>query len=244
MKERLLAEDIKQQQYFEAVPAPSPEKDEGTREMFTLLPFIIGGGQNTERWYFEHISKITKYKFKVIPEYFGMESNYAMVFPQKIKKVLKDNVDVMIFCVFDWDTIHDSKTERMKYVEFGDQFETEIANGTVRICRNMPSIEYWFLLHFENYTGLLKNYRDISNRLAPFIKSCFPDPTINFTKLLKAEKHLKDSTWVQNLCNHGKLNKAIKQAENNIKAAIVAGDLDKQSYSFLYKAFKYYPNTL
>jgi hypothetical protein len=47
MKERELAEDIKQQQYFEAVPAPSPVKDEGTREMGPLYPFLISGGTNT-----------------------------------------------------------------------------------------------------------------------------------------------------------------------------------------------------
>jgi len=99
MKERELAEDIKQQQYFEAVPAPSPEEDEGTREMGPLYPFLISGGTNTERY-------------------------------------------------------------------------------------------------------------------------------------------LEDSTWVKNLCSDGKLDTAIKRAEDNIKAAEEAGDLGNHSYSYVYKVFK------
>ena len=63
MKERELAEVVEQQQYFEAVPAPSPEEDEGTRDMGSLYPFLISGGTNTERYYFTHINDTTEYKY-------------------------------------------------------------------------------------------------------------------------------------------------------------------------------------
>ena len=115
---------------------------------------------------------------------------------------------------------------------------TEIDNGNVVICPSIPSIEYWFLLHFEDKTDLLKDYRAISNILAPYIKPCFADPTKNLKKLLKQEKYLQDSTWVKSLCSDGKLDTAIKRAEDNIKAAEEAGDLANQSYSYVYKAFK------
>ena len=88
----------------------------------------------------------------------------------------------------------------------------------------MPSIEYWFLLHFEDKTDLFKNYRAISNILAPYIKPCFADPTKNLKKLLKQEKYLQDSTWVKNLCFGGKLDAAIERAEDNINAAVAADD--------------------
>ena len=52
------------------------------------------------------------------------------------------------------------------------------------------------------------------------------------------EKYLKDSTWVKNLCADGKLDTAIKRAEDNIKTAEEAGDLKNQSYSYVYKVFK------
>ena len=238
MEERELAEVVEQQQYFEAVPAPSPEEDEGTRDMGPLYPFLISGGTNTERYYFTHINDTTKYKFNIKPEYFADESNYTEAFPKRINEILNANTDPKIFCVFDWDTIYGNDAKIKKHEDFEKQFQTEIDNGNVVICPSMPSIEYWFLLHFEDKTDLLKDYRAISNILAPYIKPCFADPTKNLKKLLKQEKYLQDSTWVKNLCSNGKLDAAIKRAEDNIKAAEKAGDLANQSYSYVYKAFK------
>jgi len=238
MKERELAEVVEQQQYFEVVPAPSPEEDEGTRDMGPLYPFLISGGTNTERYYFTHINDTTEYKFNIRPKYFADESNYTEAFPKRIKEILNANTDPKIFCVFDWDTIYGIDAKIKKHEDFEKQFRTEIDNGNVVICPSMPSIEYWFLLHFEDKTDLLKDYRAISNILAPYIKPCFADPTKNLKKLLKQEKYLQDSTWVKNLCSDGKLDTAIKRAEDNIKAAEEAGDLANQSYSYVYKAFK------
>ena len=238
MEERELAEVVEQQQYFEAVPAPSPEEDEGTRDMGPLYPFLISGGTNTERYYFTHINDTTEYKFNIRPKYFADESNYTEAFPKRIKEILNANTDPKIFCVFDWDTIYGIDAKIKKHEDFEKQFQTEIDNGNVVICPTMPSIEYWFLLHFEDKTDLLKDYRAISNILAPYIKPCFADPTKNLKKLLKQEKYLQDSTWVKNLCSDGKLDTAIKRAEDNIKAAEEAGDLANQSYSYVYKAFK------
>ena len=238
MKERQLAEDIKQQQYFEAVPVPSPEKDEGTREMGPLYPFLISGGTNTERYYFTHINDTTGYKFNIRPKYFADESNYTEAFPKRIKEILDANTDAKIFCVFDWDTIYGDEAKLKKHEDFEKLFQTEISNGSVIICPSMPSIEYWFLLHFEDYTGLLKNYSAVSGRLAQYIKPCFPDSSKGLKQLLKKAKYLKDSIWVKNLCSNGKLDTAIKRAEVNIKAAEEAGDLENQSYSYVYKVFK------
>ena len=238
MEERELAEVVEQQQFFEAVPSPSPEEDEGTRDMGPLYPFLISGGTNTERYYFTHINDTTEYKFNIRPKYFADESNYTEAFPKRIKEILNANTDPKIFCVFDWDTIYGIDAKIKKHEDFEKQFRTEIDNGNVVICPSMPSIEYWFLLHFEDKTDLLKDYRAISNILAPYIKPCFADPTKNLKKLLKQEKYLQDSTWVKNLCSDGKLDAAIKRAEDNIKAAEDAGELKNQSYSFVYKAFK------
>lgn len=238
MEERELAEVVEQQQYFEAVPASSPEGDEGTRDMGPLYPFLISGGTNTERYYFTHINDTTEYKFNIRPKYFADESNYTEAFPKRIKEILNANTDPKIFCVFDWDTIYGIDAKIKKHENFEKRFRTEIDNGNVVICPSMPSIEYWFLLHFEDKTDLLKDYRAISNILAPYFKPCFADPTKNLKKLLKQEKYLQDSTWVKNLCSDGKLDAAIKRAEDNIKAAEEAGDLANQSYSYVYKAFK------
>ena len=238
MEERELAEVVEQQKFFEAVPTPSPEEDEGTRDMGPLYPFLISGGTNTERYYFTHINDTTEYKFNIRPKYFADESNYTEAFPKRIHEILSANTDPKIFCVFDWDTIYGIDAKIKKHEDFEKQFRTEIDNGNVVICPSMPSIEYWFLLHFEDKTDLLKNYRAISNILAPYIKPCFADPTKNLKKLLKQEKYLQDSTWVKNLCSDGKLDAAIERAEDNIKSAEKAGELKNQSYSYVYKAFK------
>ena len=235
--ERELEEGIEQKPYFEANSAPSPVPDEGTREMGELYPFLISGGSNTERYYFTHINDTTEYKFNIRPQYFGDESNYTETFPKRIKEILKTNNDSKIFCVFDWDTIFGDETKLKKHEAFIRLFETEISEEIVSICPSMPSIEYWFLLHFENYTALLKDYSAVSNRLAPHIKQCFPDPSKGLKQLLKKEKYLKNATWVKNLCSDGKLIEAINRAEENIKKAIEAGELENQSYSYVYKVF-------
>lgn len=238
MEERELSEAVDQLHYFETAPVPSTEEDEGTREMGPLYPFLISGGTNTERYYFTHINDTTDYHFNIRPKYFADESNYTEAFPKRIKEVLDTNTDAKIFCVFDWDTIYGDEINLNKHEIFEKQFETEISTGCVTICPSMPSIEYWFLLHFEDYSNLLKDYRAISRKLSPHIKPCFPAPSIPLKKLLKSGKYLKDSTWVINLCSNGKLDDAIKRAEKNITDAVANGDLEQHSYSYVYKVFK------
>lgn len=238
MEEREIAEVAKKQPYFEAAPPLEPEQDNGTREMGELYPFLISGGTNTERYYFTHINDTTEYKFNIRPRYFGDESNYIETFPKRIKEVLSANNDAKIFCVFDWDTIYGNETNLRKHKAFEEQFKDEVSNGTLTICPSMPSIEYWFLLHFENYTKLLKSYGEVAGILAPYMKSCFSDPTVPFKKLLKREKYLSEAMWVKNLCTDGKLESAIELAEKNIESAIANGKLAEQSYSYVYKVFK------
>jgi len=239
MEERELAEVVEQQQYFKAVEAPSPEQDEGTREMGPLYPFLISGGTNTERYYFTHINDTTNYKFNIRPKYFADESNYTEAFPKRIKEILDANSDAKIFCVFDWDTIRGHQKNLKKHEAFVNMYKSEIENGSVVICPSMPSIEYWFLLHFENYTDLIKTCgTKLQKLLSPYMMPFFPDVKKKLLSLLKSEDYIKDSTWVKNLCANGKLDDAIKRAEDNIKAAIEADDLENQSYSYVYKVFK------
>lgn len=239
MEEREIAEGVEKQPYFEAVTVTEESKqDDGTREMGELYPFLISGGTNTERYYFTHINDKTDYKFNIRPRYFGDESNYTEAFPKRINEVLSANNDAKIFCVFDWDTIYGDEAKLKKHEVFMEQIKEDISNGTIVLCPSMPSIEYWFLLHFVNYTKLLKNYREVSAMLGQYMKDCFTDSAKPLKKLLKKEKYLEDSTWAENLCAEGKLDKAIERAEKNIMAAVEVGKLEEQSYSYVYKIFK------
>ena len=214
-------------------------ENKGSRIMRPLFPFIISGGKNTERYYFRHISDTTIYKFNIVPEYFGMESGYTEIFPNRIKKILKDNPEAQIFCVFDWDTVRGHKKNLEKHQAFVNQFKTEIDSGTVVVCPSMPSIEYWFLLHFENYTDLITSCgRKIQTLLSPYMMPYFPGSKKELLNLLKSEEYINKSEWVEKLCADGKLDKAIECAENNIAEAETNGDLNEHSYSFVYKVFK------
>lgn len=235
MAKRELKDDVIKQPFFEKVPLI--EEDEGLREMYPLRPFIISGGKNTERYYFKHISHITSFKFNIKPEYFGDESQYNVRFSEIVDEILQRNgEDARIFCVFDLDTIIGNKTRENSLKEFEKRVK-----GKATLCPSMPSIEYWFLLHFEDYCELLKDWSDISQKLAPYIRNYFPDSHgVALKKLLKSEKHVKDSAWVEELCKDGKLELAVSRAEKNIEAARNAGILEDQSYSFVYLVFKYY----
>lgn len=238
MKERELGETIEQKRFFEAVPAsPLPEQDEGKRDMGPLYPFLISGGTNTERWYFVHINDITDYKFNIIPKYFGEESSYTEVFPKRIKGILEKNIDAKVYCVFDWDTIFNNDDNLKKHKAFENEIRVDIDDGKVILCPSMPSIEYWFLLHFQNYTELIKTNGNAIGILAPHIKTWFSSDK-KLSKILKSEKYIKSPHWVENLCADGKLELAIQRAENNINTAKENNDLDNQSYTYVYKLFK------
>ena len=74
--------------------------------------------------------------------------------------------------------------------------------------------------------------------LKPYMMPFFPGANKKLINLLKDKKYINKPAWVIALCADGKLETAIKRAEDNIKAAKDSGNLDKQSYTFVYKAFK------
>lgn len=84
--------------YFPKQEIVTDSVELGSLELRPSYPFIVSGGRNTERYYFKHVSKITDYKFNVRPEYFGDESSYVDVFPERIKRILAEDADAKIFC--------------------------------------------------------------------------------------------------------------------------------------------------
>ncbi|MBR0285641.1 MAG: RloB domain-containing protein [Bacteroidales bacterium] len=238
MEVRELAEVDKRPQYFDSVPSQAESYDSGTREMGELYPFLICGGANTERFYFTHVNDITEYKFNIRPRYFGNESNYTESFPKIIREILDTNNDAKVFCVFDWETVFGNNTCLKKHQDFENQFNEEIDKGIVTICRTMPCIEYWFLLHFVDCNDFMRDYGSVANKLAPFLKPCFPDLGKPLKKIIKSEKYLRDSKWVEELCADGKLDLAVERAERTITASMMVGDLENHSYSFVYLLFK------
>ncbi|MCS2793805.1 RloB family protein [Bacteroides faecis] len=221
--------------YFTPAEQPSTEHDDGTRDMFPLAPFVVSGGRNTERYYFVHVNDLSeKYKFNIRPKYFGDESAYTEVFPQRIKEILSKNADAKVFCVFDMDTVCKYNLQD-KHKVFVASLQDEIDNGQVVLCDSMPSFEFWLLLHFVDYEGLLKNYSEVSQELAPYIKPYFEDSTKGLKKLLKKEKYLLDSTWVRKLLEEGRIEQAVERAKNCIARVMKE---EQYSYSNVFKIFE------
>jgi hypothetical protein len=222
--------------YFKSDEEAKPDINDGTRDMFPLAPFVVSGGRNTERYYFVHVNDLSaKYKFNIRPKYFGDESAYIEVFPVRIKEILSKNADAKVFCVFDMDTVV-KYGQQAKHKEFVDSLSKEIESGQVVLCDSMPSFEFWLLLHFVDYEGLLKDYPEVSQVLAPYIKPYFEDSTKGLKKLLKSEKYLQDSTWVKRLLDEGRLEQAIDRAKACIKR--VMSENGNQSYTNVFKAFE------
>lgn len=237
MARRILAKGAKPKKYFISHVA-SVGSDKGTRELFPSLPYIISGGEVTERYYFLHVSKEYERKFKVIPEFFGKESKLVQEFPKDIKKILSGDPDAKVFCVFDWDTFYQNETNLKKYNRFVNQVQSFIDNGNVTLCPSMPSFEYWFMLHFKNTTRLVRTCKEMVNNLKPYMYSYFSKTkNIDLFNVLKSHHCMENPNWFKKLCANGKLDETIKRAETNIKAAEKEGDLENQSYSYVYKAF-------
>lgn len=222
--------------YFAPMTPATKEVDEGARDMFPLAPFVISGGRNTERYYFIHVNDLSeKYKFNIRPKYFGDESAYTDVFPQRINEILLKNADAKIFCIFDMDTVYKYDLQD-KHEAFVDSLNTEIDNGQVVLCDSMPSFEFWLLLHFVDYEGLLKDYSEVSQLLTPYIKPYFKDSTKVLKKLLKSEKYLQYSTWIKRLLEEGRIEQAIERAKECLIRAMK--DEKLHSYSNVFKAFE------
>jgi hypothetical protein len=138
-------------------------------------------------------------------------------------------------CVFDMDTVVKYGLQS-KHQAFVDGLSDEIAQGKVVLCDSMPSFEFWLLLHFVDYQGLLKDYPEVSQELAPYIKPYFEASSKGLKKLLKSEKYLQDSTWVKRLLEEGRLEQAVARAKACLQRTMAENA--SQSYSNVFKAFE------
>ena len=168
--------------------------------------------------------------------------------------------------MFDLDTVLGNLTRekdvKRKYAVANkktfDEFKKKYENSeNVVLCPSMPCFEYWFLLHFTNDVTLYKTCGSVVKKLEPYIRHYFPDAILpnkvlfkmkkirNLDKvklgsILKTESYLDNDEWVRKLCSEGKLENAIRNAEENINLAQEKGLLDSQSYTYVFLPFKNY----
>lgn len=171
---------------------------------------IVGEGL-TELFYFKHLKQLMDYRCSVTPRLF--ENNSIEKIEKKIIELLKE--DVFVICVFDADVSRRSDAENRKLESLKKKYSK---NENVLLCDSLQSIEYWFLLHYEN---TCRHFKDSAATLAA-LKRYIPSYD-------KTRKYLEQDKWVKDLLSDNKMQRACVLAERYD---------DHESYSAIYKAIK------
>lgn len=168
-------------------------KKKSTRPLRPVLPYIIGAGI-TEKYYFGHLKRECNYQVEVRPKFFGSDNAYDM---QKwVENAL--SIGGTVICVFDMDTTRWDEAEKIRKERFLSIYGS---NPDVFLCGSMPSIEYWFLLHFERTNC----YYETSEKVIQKLRNHIP--------FEKTEKFLSKPGWVETLLAEGRMLQAMRHAE-------------------------------
>lgn len=175
-------------------------------------PITIIGEGLTEQYYFKHLHSIFKFRYSIRPYFFGVTSLKEM--DKKISEVIE--CCGIAVCVFDADVSERNDAEKKKLEKLRRKYGKK---ENVIICESLPSIEYWFLLHFCNTNRYFKDSKAVEHELVKFI-----------TQYDKSRNFLENEKWVADLCKDGKLELAQSRAETFSKL--------EGSYSNIYKIFE------
>lgn len=182
-----------------------------TKKYRNPIPVIIGAGI-TEQWYFTHLQNLLNLKVRIRPRFFGTENIHEL--DKKIAQVISEGT--VAICVFDADTAAISETEAKKV----EALKKKYANKKdVILCDSLPSIEYWFLIHYEDTNRHFANSHAAEVALRSYID--------NYEK---KDAFLKNPRWVADMIYGSKMNKAIARAK--------AYENTGASYSRVYKAIE------
>ena len=154
---------------------------------------IIGEGA-TERYYFTHLKRLRGYNYVCKPRNFTEQTFDEM--RKQIERVLADNG--IAVCVFDADVTRTRPAEKAKFEYLKRKYAD---NPAVILCDSMPSIEFWFLLHYLNtnrYFATSDDVIDVLHRYMP-----------NFSK---HQSFLSKEAWVSELLADNRLDTAIINA--------------------------------
>lgn len=172
---------------------------------------ILGEGM-TEQCYFTHIRTLFGYHYTIKPYFFSVTSLAEM--DKKITEAIADGG--FAIAVFDADVSSRNEVEKKKLESIRKKYAKK---KNVILCDSMTSIEYWFLLHFENTNRHFKDSAATEQELKKYI-----------TDYEKKVKFLQNIKWVSELCADEKLETAINRAK--------VFDHSGESYSDVYKAFE------
>ena len=168
-------------------------KKNASRKLREILPVVIGAGI-TEQWYFRHLKQMHGCRIDVRPRFFGSDTAYDM--EKLVEEVL--SIGGKVICVYDMDTTRTDAVEKERKEKFVAAYR---ANPNVILCGSLPSIEYWFLLHFEK----VNHYFASSEKVIEELKK--------YMLFEKTEKFLSKPGWVETLLADGRLQQAMRNAD-------------------------------
>ena len=180
-----------------------------TRSSRSPIPVIIGAGI-TEQWYFTHLRNLLDLRIKIRPRFFGTEDIKQL--DKKISQVV--NEGSIAICVVDTDTCEFNPTEKKKIDDLKKKYS---GKRNVVLCDSLPSLEYWFLLHYADTNKYFANCNALLQELKKFIP-----------EYKKSEAFLQSPKWVEDMTLEGKLATAVERSKKY--------EGQGGSYSNVYKA--------
>lgn len=186
-------------------------RKESTTQFKESIPTIIGAGI-TEKWYFTHLQAKYRVRMKIRPRFFGKETVFTL--EKKLTEVLKNGGRAIV--VFDADVSTWNKAEKERLETMKSKYAK---NNRVLLCDSMPSIEFWFLLHYVNTNRHFGTSKAVIMELVKHIK-----------EFDKTETFLKNQKWVDDMSADGRLESAAQRA--------VAFGTSGESYTNVWKAMQ------
>lgn len=163
----------------------------------TRKTFVVLGDGITEQYYLKHLKEIKGYKYSIRPSLFE-----SITFENAeciINEYISGGCNNIVYLT-DYDTI----VQQDKTAEF-ERFKSKFRDcREVLICETMPSIEFWFLLHYEHTTREFRNSGEVERKLKTYLSD-----------YSKAKSFLESKRWVEKLMVDDKLEKA-KTSSNQI----------------------------
>ena len=117
-------------------------------------------------------------------------------------------------CVFDADVSTWNEAEHKKLDALRKKYKD---NPSVLLFDSMPSIEFWFLLHYKNTTRHFGTSKAVIKELKKYL------PQYD-----KTEQFLSNQKWVADMSSEGRQEQACTNADNTSK--------DNESYTNVQKA--------
>ena len=188
------------------------DRRQDIRELRTPIPVGIGAG-TTERFYLQHLRNIKGYKLKLMPRFFGSDNAYDM--SKLVSDILEGGATAI--CLYDKDVTQWNEEQKQQISAFERQYRD---NTNVILCGSMPSIEYWFLMHFKDTTKHYQTSKDVIKDLVKYLPG-----------YEKTTAYLKKDNWVKQMLEDKHFSQAINlsnkmvepnQPHSNVSKAILA----------------------